>query len=103
MKRAPLIDQTARCVPTARRRGGAVAIGDDPFLHWKSKFGSLASLSITWFSYGSEGRVAQSISRPKPPSQPRTPALKAGVLHVRERLGARDRLSAGGRWIRTFG
>src|SRR5215472_6334185 len=31
MKRAPLIDQPARCVPTARRRGGAVAIGDDPF------------------------------------------------------------------------
>jgi hypothetical protein len=36
------------------------------------------------------------------PSQPRTPALKAGVLHVRERLGARDRLSAGGSRIRTF-
>jgi hypothetical protein len=35
------------------------------------------------------------------PSQPRTPARKAGVLHVRERLGARDRLTAGGRWIRT--
>jgi hypothetical protein len=38
-----------------------------------------------------------------PPQQPRSPARKAGVLHVRERLGARDRLSAGGRWIRTLG
>ena len=37
------------------------------------------------------------------PTQPRTAARKAGVLHVRERLGARDRLSAGGRRIRTLG
>ena len=32
-----------------------------------------------------------------------SPARKAGVLHVRERFGARDRLSAGGDWIRTNG
>jgi hypothetical protein len=37
------------------------------------------------------------------PSHPRTPARKAGVLHVRERLGPRDRLSAGGGRIRTTG
>ena len=37
------------------------------------------------------------------PSQPRTPARKAGVLDLRKRMRARDGLSAGGRWIRTSG
>jgi len=37
------------------------------------------------------------------PSQPRTPARKAGVLDLRKRMRERDGLSAGGRWIRTFG
>src|SRR5262249_39353817 len=32
------------------------------------------------------------LCRPRRPQQPRSPARKAGVLHVRERLGARDRL-----------
>jgi hypothetical protein len=39
----------------------------------------------------------------QPPSQPRTPARKAGVLDARKRLRERDGLSAGGRWIRTLG
>jgi hypothetical protein len=37
------------------------------------------------------------------PSQPRTPARKAGVLDPRQQLRERDRLSAGGKWIRTTG
>ena len=37
------------------------------------------------------------------PSQPRTPARKAGVLDARKRMRARDGLSAGGKWIRTSG
>jgi hypothetical protein len=37
------------------------------------------------------------------PSRPRTPARKAGVLDLRKRMRPRDRLSAGGRWIRTIG
>jgi hypothetical protein len=37
------------------------------------------------------------------PSQPRTAARKAGVLDPRKQLRERDGLSAGGRWIRTFG
>jgi hypothetical protein len=39
----------------------------------------------------------------QPPSQPRTPARKAGVLDARKWLRERDGLSAGGRWIRTIG
>src|SRR5712672_2348591 len=35
------------------------------------------------------------------PSQPRTPARKSGVLDLRKWVRPRDRLSAGGRWIRT--
>src|SRR5882762_7138084 len=34
------------------------------------------------------------------PSQPRTPARKAGVLDLRKRIWERDRLSGGGRRIR---
>jgi hypothetical protein len=37
------------------------------------------------------------------PSQPRTAAQKAGVLDTRKQLRERDRLSAGGKWIRTIG
>ena len=37
------------------------------------------------------------------PSQPRTAARKAGVLDPRKQLRERDRLSAGGRRIRTLG
>src|SRR6266404_955982 len=37
------------------------------------------------------------------PSQPRTPARKAGVLDLRKWMRPRDRLSAGGRRIRTTG
>ena len=37
------------------------------------------------------------------PSQPRTPARKAGVLDLRKWMRPRDRLSAGERWIRTVG
>src|SRR5260370_15411326 len=36
-------------------------------------------------------------------SEPRTPAGKARVLDARKWLRERDRLSAGGRWIRTIG
>ena len=38
----------------------------------------------------------------QPPSQPRTPARKAGVLDARKWLRERDGLSAGGEWIRKF-
>jgi hypothetical protein len=37
------------------------------------------------------------------PSRPRTPARKTGVLDLRKRMRARDRLAAGGRWIRSYG
>src|SRR4029077_14757368 len=37
------------------------------------------------------------------PSQPRTPARKAGVLDLRKRMRERDGLSAGGNRIRTVG
>jgi hypothetical protein len=36
------------------------------------------------------------------PSQQPRPARKAGFLDLRKQLRERDRLSAGGRWIRTF-
>src|SRR5215813_6461276 len=57
MKRAPLIDQTAHCVPTARRRGGAVAIGDDPFLTLEIEIRVVGLTIHHMVLVGSEGRV----------------------------------------------
>jgi hypothetical protein len=48
------------------------------------------------------GKPAVSLLTPSS-SEPRTPAGKARVLDARKWLRERDGLSAGGRWIRTFG
>jgi hypothetical protein len=45
----------------------------------------------------------EELQQTRSPNQPRTPARKAGVLDLRKWMRPRDRLSAGGRWIRTFG
>ena len=51
---------------------------------------------------GANGKPCASLPT-QSPSQPRTPARKAGVLYLRKRIRERDRLSAGGNRIRTIG
>src|ERR1700730_10783213 len=71
--------------PHQRHRGTGIWLDRDIAAGWPAVHGARESLPTM------------------PRAQPRTPAGEGGILELRKRFRARDRLSAGGRWIRTLG
>jgi len=99
-------------LPVARKRAVLAEIRRRPdFVGTSLAFSPPTSAALRYWNMARQRYCRRLARNGKPcaslptqsPSQPRTPARKAGVLDLRNRMRERDGLSAGGRWIRTFG